>query len=80
MNISKQIKTFLEKETQHLIESDAINLIEKGILDSFSMIKLINFLETDFGVKVDMEEITPENFNSVESISKMTEKWLKSAQ
>lgn len=73
------IKKFLEKETQHRIDSDETNLIEKGILDSFSMIKLINFIETELGVKADMEEITPENFNSVATISTMVKKW-KSAR
>ncbi len=70
-----KIKTFLEKETQHQIESDGTNLIEKGVLDSFSMIKLINFVETELGVKVDMEEITPGNFNSVETIARKIETW-----
>lgn len=74
MITSKQIKDFLEKETQHKIESGDTNLIEKGVLDSFSMIKLINFIETELSVKVDMEEITPENFNSVEKIVKMIQK------
>lgn len=69
------IKKFLEKETQHRIDSDGTNLIERGILDSFSMIKLINFIETELGVKADMEEITPENFNSVATISTMVKKW-----
>ncbi len=70
-----KIKDFLEKETQKKIEGDSQNLITAGILDSFSMIKLISFIESEFGVKPDMEELTPENFNSVETISEMAKKW-----
>lgn len=72
----EKIKSFLEKETQKKIESDDQNLISAGILDSFSMIKLISFLESELSVKSDMEELTPENFNSVETISKMAQKWI----
>lgn len=75
MNIKEKIKNFLEKETQRKIENDSVNLIEGGVLDSFSMIKLIDFIEKEFGVKTNMEELTPENFNSVETISLMIEKW-----
>lgn len=77
MTTSKKIKGFLEKETQREIGSEDANLIEKGVLDSFSMIKLISFIETEFGVKVDMESITPENFNSVAKIAEMIKRWRK---
>jgi acyl carrier protein len=80
MTAKEKIKEFLEKETQRKIDTDSANLIEGGILDSFSMIKLIDFVEKEFGVKANMEELTPENFNSVETISTMAEKWQKSAQ
>lgn len=71
----EKIKSFLEKETQKKIESDDQNLISAGILDSFSMIKLISFLETEFGIKSDMEELTPENFNSIDTIAKTIQAW-----
>ena len=33
------------------------------------MMKLISFIESDLGVKIDMEKLTPENFNSVDKIA-----------
>ena len=75
MSDKDRIKIFLEKETQRRIDGNSVNLIEGGILDSFSMVKLIDFLEKELGVKVNMEELTPKNFNSVELISQMIEKW-----
>ena len=68
MNIKEKIKEFLEAETQQKIESDQVDLIKNGFLDSFVMIRLINFIETELGGQIDMEEISPNNFNSVESI------------
>lgn len=74
MSIKDKIQNFLESETQQKIEDRAANLIEKNILDSFTMIKLISFLESELSVKVDMEELSPENFNSVDKISEFVEK------
>lgn len=75
MNMGDTIRKFLEKETRQVIKDNDADLIKLGILDSFSMIKLINFIETDLGVKIDMEELSPENFNSVNTIVSMIRKW-----
>ena len=74
MNNADKIRNFLEKETQLVIETDGTDLIKLGVLDSFSMIKLINFIETGLGVKIDMEELSQENFNSINTIVSMIRK------
>lgn len=75
MNIKEKIKEFLVGETQKKIESDSADLIKNGLLDSFTMIQLISFIESELGTKVDMEEIGPDNFNSVENIASTIQKW-----
>ncbi len=79
MDTKLKIKVFLEKETQKTIAGDSENLISNGVIDSFTMIKLIGFIESEFGIKANMEELAPENFNSVDTISEMINKW-KSAK
>ncbi|MEK7654186.1 MAG: acyl carrier protein [Patescibacteria group bacterium] len=69
MDIKNKLREFLEKETQKEISNDSENLLAANILDSFSMMKLISFIESDLGVKIDMEKLTPENFNSVDKIA-----------
>jgi len=71
----KELKIFLKSATQKTIKSDGEDLIKKGILDSFTMIELINFIERKFKVPVDMDEISPENFNSLETISRKIKQW-----
>ena len=66
--VRKGIRKFLEEETQSQF-NDSDNLIEKGVLDSFLMIKLIGYLEKNLGTKIDMGKLTPYNFNSVLTIS-----------
>ncbi|WP_051209336.1 phosphopantetheine-binding protein [Butyrivibrio sp. WCD3002] len=52
------------------------NLISGGWIDSFSLLKLIRELEKEFEIKIRLEEITPESFNSVEQIGFVIEKYL----
>ncbi|MDP3764330.1 MAG: acyl carrier protein [bacterium] len=75
MNIKETIKVFLEKETQKKVEDDNTDLIKNGLLDSFNMIRLISFIETELGIRVNMEEIGSDNFNSVENIASTIQKW-----
>lgn len=43
-------------------------LLESGILDSLSVLKLVLFLEEQFGVVVAPEDLIPENFETVDAI------------
>ena len=72
--MEEKIKLFLEKETGHAISDDGLNLIEAGIVDSFSMMRLIGFLEQEFGVALNLEELSPENFNSIAGIAEFIRK------
>jgi acyl carrier protein len=47
---------------------DTTSLLDAGILDSTGAMELVAFLEKDFGISVQDEEITPENLDSVERI------------
>ena len=49
-----------------MTESDS--LLEKGILDSTGMLELVGFLEETFGVKVEDDELIPENLDSMSNI------------
>ena len=43
-------------------------LIKSGILDSLSLLKLVLFIEGRFGISVSMEEVVPQNFDTVATI------------
>lgn len=68
MEIKNKIREFLKTETQKEIADDSENLLTSGVLDSFSMIKLITFIESELNLKVDMEKLSSENFNSITKI------------
>jgi acyl carrier protein len=47
---------------------DDTSFLEAGILDSTGVMEVVAFLEQQFGVRVDDDELTPENLDSIASI------------
>jgi acyl carrier protein len=50
------------------------NLLSKGIVDSHGVMELVGFLEQRYGISVGDEDLTPENFESVERIEAFVER------
>ena len=46
----------------------AANLLEDEIVDSVAMMELIVWLEENFKVSIDPDDLTPENFASINSM------------
>jgi acyl carrier protein len=66
------IKNFIRTELIYDDEKDFdenTNLIERGIVDSMSLVRLISFLEENYEIQVQDEDIVPENFLSLNKIS-----------
>ena len=49
------------------------DIIEGGYLDSFELMALIAALSDAFEIEIGVDEIVPENFNSVEAIVAMVD-------
>ena len=52
-------------------------LVDDGILDSFDVVSIISELDDAFNVQIRIDELDPENFNSVASIMVLIEKLRK---
>lgn len=48
--------------------SNETPLLEEGILDSLSLLRLVVFLEKQFTITLDEADLLPENFGSVNAI------------
>jgi acyl carrier protein len=48
--------------------SNETSLMEAGILDSLSLLRLVVFLDEQFKITVDEVDVVPENFDSVNAI------------
>ena len=51
---------------------DDDSLLELGVIDSVTMIDLISHLESAYGISIDEDEMTPENFDSIDAIAAYT--------
>ncbi|HEY4690053.1 MAG TPA: acyl carrier protein [Anaerolineae bacterium] len=49
--------------------SDEDSFLQEGIIDSVGVMELVLFVEQTFGVDVDDQEITPDNFDSVSKLA-----------
>lgn len=50
------------------LTSDAMSLLDGGIIDSVGVMELVAFLEQDFEISVDDNDLIPENLDSVENL------------
>ena len=49
-------------------------LVDDGILDSFDMVALVTEINDEVDVRIGIENLVPENFNSVDSIIELIER------
>ncbi|HLJ34603.1 MAG TPA: phosphopantetheine-binding protein [Ktedonobacteraceae bacterium] len=66
--INEYISQELIDRRESLPLKNDMPLLESGILDSLSVLKLVLFIEAQFGVAVDPEALIPENFETVHAI------------
>jgi acyl carrier protein len=45
--------------------SDDLPLLESGIIDSLGVLDVVGFLEQTFRIKIDDDELTPDNFANI---------------
>jgi acyl carrier protein len=71
------IKNFIELELvrakgyDNLKDTDS--LIDSGIIDSLGIQMLMTYLERTFSIRINDDEVLPENFETIDAISKFVE-------
>ena len=59
------LENFLFGNDQGL--NDDISFLDEGIIDSTGILELVSFLEEEFSISVEDEEILPENLDSIKN-------------
>jgi acyl carrier protein len=49
--------------------ADDTPLLQEGIIDSLGVVELVEFVQTQLGVKVEQKEVRPDNFDSVAKLA-----------
>ena len=66
--LQKKIRTYILQNVlfgQSAGLSDTDSFIESGLIDSTGVLELVSFLEEEFAIVVQEEEIAPENLDSI---------------
>jgi len=78
MNTNDIIREFIQNEiVQQTLEKplgDQDQLVESGIIDSLGVMSLLGFLEEKFAIQIPPDDLNPENFASVASITALVER------
>jgi len=48
--------------------ADDSSFLDEGIIDSTGILELVSFIEEEFSISVDDEELVPENLDSVNNV------------
>jgi acyl carrier protein len=56
---------------------DDTSFLEEGIIDSTGVLELVTFLEEEFSIAVDSEELVPENLDSINYVTAFLERKIK---
>ena len=66
------VENFLYGQAQPFSDQDSF--LEKGLIDSTGVLELVTFLEEQYGVTVDNQELIPDNLDSIASLCRFVER------
>ena len=81
-------KNYIETVRQFVVEKflfgdndgfqEETSLLEEGIIDSTGILELVMFLEETYGIKIEDEELVPQNMDSLQNIARFLDSKLNS--
>jgi acyl carrier protein len=81
MSTKEIVREFISHEMLHDSRETPINdedqLIESGIIDSLGIMTLLVFLEEKFSLQISGDDLIPENFGSINTISDLIDRQLR---
>lgn len=73
----EQVLEVLREEYPEIDFTASDALVNDGILDSLTITGMIAALSMEFDITIPFDEITEENFNSIDSLTRMVERLKK---
>lgn len=84
VDIRAETRQFLGRDFLGSADLDTLrdddSFLEKGIIDSTGVLELIYFVEDNFSIKVEDDELLPENLDSVDSVTRYVDRKLGGAR
>lgn len=73
METREKVRKFIKRSVGDKPFDDSVNIFEEGLVNSLFIMQLVLFIEDEFEISVKNEDLTLENFKSVDSIVKLVE-------
>lgn len=73
-DIKRKIKEFLKKYYRIEEQNEFEDITAFGLINSLFAMQMILFLEKEFKIRITSEDLKPENFQTIHSISKLVQK------
>ena len=78
MEVEQRLKHFIATELMYSEDDETLSsdepLLGSGIVDSLGIMRLVSFIEEEFGVEVPEEELVPEHFQTVNRLTAFVER------
>jgi acyl carrier protein len=68
------VKTNCLKDKPGLTLNPETSFLSNNVLDSLSFLHLVTFLEEQYGVKIDEDDMSPDNFESAQTVADLVER------
>jgi acyl carrier protein len=72
-----ELKKILEDLRPDIDFDTAENLVDGNVFDSFDIITLVGRISEEMGVEINVDDILPENFNSLKAIAELVDRCRK---
>lgn len=66
--MEEKVLEVLEEYCEEALDYDGDNMMEEGIMDSFTVINIVSELEDVFDIEIDAKYVVAENFRNKETI------------
>ena len=70
----KQLLDILQQTCPSIDFTSSDHLIDDGILDSLDLVTIVTVLMDEYDVEISVDDLVPENFNSVQAIYDLIER------
>ncbi len=77
MSTQDKVRSFIVEELQFDGSAGQLSndypLLEREVIDSMGIFQIVSFLESEFGVEIDDEDLVPEHFATIDDISQLVD-------
>ena len=77
--MEEKVLEVLEEYCEEALDYDGDNMMEEGILDSFTVIDIVSELEDVFDIEIDAKYVVAENFCNKEAIIELVRRLTEDA-